>query len=146
MKWINANSVEELKALGNFNSVKKEINEDLLDKVNISGKGWDELYSNIVQFKFLIEDINKVIQNEKESNLYFYTKGHEYIYYLLELNGETREQNLGIYINLYTNKKKAKEWKDNISNKILNEAIEHPKLEAALEELNNIYQLMIKRT
>ncbi|MGL5313317.1 MAG: hypothetical protein ACRC92_08715 [Peptostreptococcaceae bacterium] len=146
MKWINVNSVEELKALGKFNTVKKEIKDDLLDKVDISGRGWDELYSNIVQFKFIIENTNKAMQSEREINSYFYSEGHEYIYYLVELNGDIKKNNLGINKNLYTNKKKAKEWKDRISKKIINEATDHPNLNEALEELNNIYQEMIKRT
>lgn len=146
MKWINVNSVEELKALGRFNTIKKEINEDLLNKVNISGRGWDELYSNIVQFKFLIENVNKAMQNENNFNSYFYSQGHEYIYYLVELSGDLKNVNLGINKNLYTNKKKAKEWKDKITKKIINEATDHPRLNEALEELNIIYQSMIKRT
>lgn len=146
MKWINVNSVEELKALGKFNTVKKEIKDDLLDKVDISGRGWDELYSNVVQFKFIIENANKAMQSEREINSYFYSEGHEYIYYLVELNGDIKKNNLGINKNLYTNKKKAKEWKDRISKKIINEATDHPNLNRALEELNNIYQEMIKRT
>lgn len=144
MKWLDVNSVEELKTLGKFNAVKKEINQDLLDKVNITGKGWDELYSNIIQFKFLIESINKVIERENNTSIYFLSASTEYIYYLMELEGDIKIKNLGITKNHYTNKKKAKEWKDKIYKSIKEE--KHPKLDEALEELNRIYELMIKRT
>lgn len=144
MRWLNVNSVEELKGLGNFNNIKKEINEDLLDKVNITGKGWDELYSNIVQFKFLIESVNKTMDKENNTSIYFSSTAKEYIYYLMELEGDIKIRNLGITKNHYTNKKKAKEWKDKIYKSINKE--DHPKTQEALLELNRIYELMIKRS
>ena len=144
MKWLDVNSVEELKKLGSFNAVKKEISQDLLDKVNITGRGWDELYSNIVQFKILIESINKVIEKENNTSIYFLSTATEYIYYLMELEGDIKIRNLGITKNHYTNKKKAKEWRDKIYITINKE--NHPKSDEALEELDRIYELMIKRT
>lgn len=68
MRWINVKSVEELKALGNFRYVTKVIKEDVGDMVIIKGKSWEEVYNNIVEFRILLEDINKAIQRDENYN------------------------------------------------------------------------------
>ena len=69
----------------------------------------------------------------------------EYIFYLLELEGELRMQKLGINKSHFTNKKKAKQWRDKISKEIHPDKSDHKKAEEAMAKLNSIYEAMIGR-
>ncbi|MGL4911729.1 MAG: hypothetical protein ACRC3Y_04780 [Romboutsia sp.] len=154
MRWINVNSVKELKELGRFRDVTREIKEDLGDTFKIKGKAWNEVYNNIAEFREIIQNINKEINfedgNKEEienyNNPYFSSLANEYIYYLLELDGELRNKNLGIINNHFKNKKKAKEWKDKILKVIHPEVSRHPNSSEAIAELNSIYNKLLERT
>lgn len=39
MRWINVSSVEELKSLGKFREISKEIKEDVGATIKITGRG-----------------------------------------------------------------------------------------------------------
>ena len=49
MRWINVKNVDELKTLGKFAEVKKEIKKDVGDNIKITGRGWNDLYKNITK-------------------------------------------------------------------------------------------------
>ena len=94
MRWINVKNVDELKTLGKFAEVKKEIKKDVGDNIKITGRGWKDLYKNINKFSNLIQEIYNC--DMKTSNEYFTSKSNEYIFYLTELDGEVRMKKLGI--------------------------------------------------
>ena len=114
----------------------------------------------IIFFKTLLENLKFKIQglsitnsentlvkeNEKqiETDSYFKSQEDKYIYYLVELDGEIRQEKLNIKPIFYKDKIKAKKWRNNIT-KIINPDISnHLKAEEASKNLNNIYANMIK--
>ena len=144
MRWLYVESIEQLKSLGKFRDLQNEIREDVGSRVKVTARSWEELYSNILSFREVIEKENK-IKRKSESKEYFISKIDEYIFYLLELEGELRMQKLGINKSHFTNKKKAKQWRDKISKEIHPDKSDHKKAEEAMAKLNSIYEAMIGR-
>lgn len=144
MRWLYVESIEQLKSLGKFRDLQKEIREDVGKIIKVTGRSWEELYSNILSFRNVIEKANKT-NRQKECKEYFISKMDEYIFYLLELEGELRMQKLGINKSHFTNKKKAKQWRDKISKEIHPDKSDHKKAEEAMAKLNSIYEAMIGR-
>ncbi len=150
MRWINVKDVNELKSLGKFTQVKQEIKKDVGDNIKITGRGWNDLYKNITKFSNLIEeiyqsDLNKSKDIQQTSNTfdYFTSKSNEYIFYLTELDGDIRMKKLGITKSLFTNKNKAKAWRDKISKEIHPDINNHPKSSLAMAKLNEMYSSMV---
>ena len=73
MRWINVKDVNELKSLGKFIDLKREIKQDVGDNIKITGRGWNDLYKNITKFSNLVESIYKSDLNSsnivKSSNI-----------------------------------------------------------------------------
>lgn len=137
MNWYNVNSIEELKSLGKFVDVRKQIKEQLGENIKVSGRGWNDLYNNIMQFRNII--------NNLEPSEYFFSKSNEYIFYLTELDGEIRMKKLGVTISNFTNEKSAKKWRDKISKLIHPDICSHPKSEEAMSQLNKMYAGMTNK-
>lgn len=75
---------------------------------------------------------------------YFISDAHEYIFYLLELDGEQQTFRLNIKKFCYHNKKYAKKWRDGILEIInSNPSISPDSVQEAENELNRIYRNMI---
>jgi len=90
---------------------------------------------------------NKHLDNDiddKESDKYFKSKQHRYIFALVELDGESRARILEITKELYNDKDKAKIWRDKIIKLI------HPDLctiegcEKAMAKVNALYSRMVE--
>ncbi len=147
MNWLYVESLEELKSLGKFREVCKKIKEDVGENIKVTGRSWADLYKNIVSLREIIEKISKDNKPHEKENKeeYFISKVDEYIFYLLELEGELRMQKLGINKSHFTNKKKAKQWRDKISKEIHPDKSDHEKSEEAMAKLNSIYEAMIGR-
>lgn len=143
MKWIDVESVEELKTLGSFKEVKEEIKKDVGENVKLTGRSWNEVYNNIVNFRNLVNLINKSRQATQTNEEYFASKANEYIFYLTELDGELRMKKLGITKTHFSNKKRAKTWRDKISKQIHPDVNNHPKSHLAMSKLNEMYTSMV---
>lgn len=144
MSWIHVDSVEELKSFGKFNEVKAMIKQDVGVNIKITGRGWKELFTSIQNFKALVESLELVsVKEVADDSHYFASVGTEYIYYLVELDGELRTQKLGISKAQFTNKKKAKEWRDQIVKQIHPDVNHHPNATQAMNILNEIYATMV---
>ena len=148
MRWINVQSVEELKTLGKFNDLKKEIKNDVEEKVKISGRSWDDVYKKIVDFRNITQKVGKELDIKpsikiNDEDTYFTSKANEYIFYLTELDGEIRMKKLGVTKTHFTNKKKAKTWRDKISKEIHPDKNKSSKATDAMTKLNNMYSNMI---
>lgn len=142
MNWDTINSVEELKSLGSFKDIKERIRQE--SKQKITARGWDDLYQKIKQ----IVKPASIIPESKTANIteqYFLSPSIEYIFYLVELDGETRTKKLNITSNLFKNKKAAKSWRDKISKLIHPDLCSHSKSSEAMMKLNELYQQMIGR-
>jgi len=118
-------------------TIQFKVNNTLLDSIKL-------VLSNLAGIKDLyILKENEVSQNLKDS-LYFKSLEDEYIYSLVELDGELRKEKLNIDISLYKNKEKAKEWRNNLMNIIHPDKSNHPNATKASEILNELYTNMIK--
>ena len=73
-------------------------------------------------------------------NEYFKDRTSKYIFFMLELEGKTQLDFLGITPGHYINKNIADRWYSEIKKKI---DIKHPKHDEALKTLNKIYKNMI---
>ena len=130
INWRNVNSVKELKTLGSFKEVKECIRLDTKQK--ITARGWDDLFKKI-----------KEITTPSEQ--YFISPSIEYIFYLVELDGEIRMNKLNITSKLFKDKKEAKSWRDKISKLIHPDVCTHAKSSEAMMKLNELYQQMTGR-
>lgn len=143
MKWIDVESVKDLKTLGSFKEVKEEIKKDVGENVKLTGRSWNDVYNNIVNFRNLVNLINKSRQATQTNEEYFVSKANEYIFYLTELDGELRMKKLGITKTHFSNKKRAKTWRDKISKQIHPDVNNHPKSHLAMSKLNEMYASMV---
>ena len=149
MRWIDVKNLDELKSLGKFMSVKKEISNDVGENIKITGRSWKDLFNNIIKFKEVVQKINISninTSNNEDTNKYFTSKANEYIFYLTELDGEIRMKKLGITKSHFSNKNKAKKWRDTISKEIHPDINNHPKSNIAMSKLNDMYSSMIGRS
>ena len=73
-------------------------------------------------------------------DLYFKNEEAKIIFGLAELGGKPQLDLLGIDFEHYSNKKLAEKWYTETKEKIANS--KHPKLEAALTNLENLYKGM----
>lgn len=154
MKWYEANSIEELKKIGNLRTVKMEINKDikkLTGRKNLDGfvkmgsNSWKGQYDKIVALKKIINVFNDNGVQASENNLnYFKSEADKYIFCLLELDGEERMKQLKIYKSLYVNKNAAREWYMNIARNIHPDTCKLEKSVEAMAELTSIYNKMVK--
>ena len=150
MRWINVKDVNELKSLGKFAEVKREIKKDVGDNIKITGRGWNDLYKNITKFSNLVQhiyntdiEVSKKQVTSSDNYEYFTSKSNEYIFYLTELDGEIRMKKLGITKSLFNNKTKAKAWRDKIAKEIYPDINNHPKSTLAMAKLNDMYSSMV---
>ncbi|MGL5752361.1 MAG: hypothetical protein ACRCXT_17635 [Paraclostridium sp.] len=143
MEWFSVESLEELKALGSLNKLREDIKNDVGDNIKLTGRGWNDVYNNIVNFRDLVNKINQHQQINHNPEEYFTSPANEYIFYLTELDGELRMKKLGITITHFSNKKKAKAWRDKISKSIHPDVNNHPKANLAMTKLNEMYTSMV---
>ncbi|MCM2130036.1 DnaJ domain-containing protein [Larsenimonas rhizosphaerae] len=131
-EFYEVSSVGELKKLGELSELVKQL-EKIVVPLKVTADSYEELLA--------------VISTLKENWLpfkkgYFVSKRAEYIYYLLEHEGERREKLLGIDDEIYSDKKVAKKWYKRIAQ------IVHPdfgtrdseQAKEAFQKLQDIYQ------
>lgn len=156
MRWIDAKSPEELKVLGSFQAVKREISKDIkiitekkeiTKYINLGSNSWSGLYVKIQDLK----KISQSIENEKPKSIkieiipedYFKSDAHKYIFYLLELEGKERISKLKINKSHYKNKDIARLWYRDIVKKITPDKVKGKYVAEAMIELNSIYNKML---
>ncbi|HEY9828806.1 MAG TPA: hypothetical protein V6D19_25585 [Stenomitos sp.] len=139
MNWIGVESVQELKKNGSFREVKKKIQEDLTQSIQIKARGWKDLLKIIEKIKSLNNcELDKSTNNS--SNLYFISDATRYIYSLVELDGEFQLKELGINRTHFRDKSKAKQLRNTIAHEIHPDKCNHPKASDAMDELNNLFK------
>lgn len=143
MEWLKVKSIEELKTLGKFKDVCHEVKQDCKGMINIKARSWEDMYKSIEEFKELVSVMD--INTDKNRNLYFNSLEAEYIFYLVELDGDERADKLNITKRCYTNKKIAKTWRDKIANIIQADKSSHDKSMEALAQLNKLYNDMVEK-
>ena len=119
MRWYEASSPEELKTLGKLKTVKSMINKDIREIIGkqkidsfikMGSNSWKGVFDKIQYLKkigLVVAENNgqSIGCNDKK---YFLNESTKYIYYLLELEGETRMRKLNINRTHYRNKEAAK--------------------------------------
>ena len=148
MKWYNVETVEQLKSIGKFREVSKIVKNDCGKIINVKLGSWKNLYNSIIELKQLIHEfegeINEGnINNNYNDNKYFISKASEYIFYLVELDGKERMEKHKVTRKHYSNKKVAKEWRDNIAKEIHPDVCKIKDAEKAIAKLNQLYTGMI---
>ncbi len=76
-------------------------------------------------------------------NNYFISREAEIIFYLVELEGETRLKKLGINRTHYSNKNKATKWRNDLAKLIHPDKCDHPEAVKAFTILEKMYHEMI---
>ena len=157
MEWINVNSVEELKKICKKLSIAKKMikvdiekmyngkeskDKNISEVIKISSNSWKGLYDKIKAFREITNYIDLTYIN-KNSNIYFKSKGAEYIFYLLELDGKQRAEKLNITMKCYSYKVAAKEWRDSIAKVIHPDKCKHINANEAICKLNQLYEDMV---
>ena len=79
-----------------------------------------------------------------ETDRYFISKQHRYIFALIELDGENRAKILGITKELYHEKQKAKAWRDNLIKLIHPDICAIEGSDKAVAKLNELYSRMVE--
>lgn len=169
MNWIRSKSVDELKKLGKFRDVKQMVKDSCEGLIEIKARGWNDLYKkinkiydffnsieisnanvegetkeDIVKENVIKDNIdNKEILVEPNDSRLFTSEASEYIFYLLELDGEARLKKLKVTKTHYSNKEKAKKWKNDIAKVIHYDKCHHPLSDEATSMLMDIYRGMI---
>lgn len=170
MEWLNVSSVEELKKLGKLKPVitlikkdteklfkdKESKDKNIVSMLSIKSNSWVGLYQKIVALREVICYLNnnvmklsKELGEEKREFLknndfdYFTSKEAEYIFYLLELDGKQRADKLKITMNCYSNKNKAKVWRDSIAKVIHPDKCKDERAHDAICKLQQLYEDMI---
>ncbi|EKF9771330.1 hypothetical protein O1D04_003544 [Vibrio cholerae] len=140
MKWYECKSEQDLKMLGKFAEVKKEIAKDLDGKIVLTARSWKSLQEKV---SFL----QKVFERSENGSIWydgFISETEKYIFCLTKLDGKNRQRNLGVSGLHYKNKDVAKKWMFKISHKIHSDKCQDPRAKDAMIELENMYKEMIK--
>ncbi len=136
MKWLQVKTLEELKILGNFKTVRAEIQGVLGKSLKLKVNSW----------KRLLEAINTLqrFAGKVTGEIYFKSEAARIIYTLLELDGDIRLEKLKAYKSHYLDKDKAKKWRDNLMKIIHPDNCDHPNANIAANKLTELYKEMIK--
>lgn len=92
-----------------------------------------------------METIKEPFEKEKfDGDKYFKSLQHRYIFALVELEAEDRAKILGITRELYNEKDKAKNWRDNIIKLIHPDSCKIEGCEQAVAKVNELYSRMVE--
>lgn len=137
MKWLKAQTVDELKKMGTLQEVSKQVRRDCRGAININTDNWNSLFESIKLLRLIVREIDET--NEEN----FTSKGSQYIFYLTELEGKERKEKLNVRRRLYANRTMATEWKNQIEKEIISEEIDSKIVQKAISILNQLYLDMI---
>ncbi|HHQ4505562.1 TPA: hypothetical protein ACSP3X_000351 [Aeromonas hydrophila] len=142
MKWIECDTLEDLKLLGSFNCVKELIKKDLDGLVIITARSWTDLFFKLESLKFKF--VKASDENESIWVDGFISETHKYLFCLLELDGENRMKHLGITKLHYMDVKVAKRWRNSIFHKIHTDICHDPRAKSAVLVLDELYSEMVQ--
>lgn len=124
------NSLNDLKELGSFSDVVQVINKEIYP-MRVSASSYEEL----------LECVETLRKNWLPfHNGFFINKRKEYIYYLLEHDGEKRENLLGINDKIYSDPKEAKRWYKKMAQVIRADLGDCDNAKKAFHKLQEIYE------
>ncbi len=124
------NTAGELSELGTVSEISKII-EEKIHPLRISASSYEELLTVIECLKVNWLPLRKEC---------FTSKRYEYIYYILEHDGEKRGELLGIEDEFYSDPKKARRWYKRIAQIIRADRGDSETATQAFQKLQDIYQ------
>ena len=148
-QWMTIQSVEELRTWGTLKEVKALLGQLWGDDQLASGTSFEQVFKKVQALQKMIQ--KRVPMSEEYSteplipttSPYFANEAAEYLFYLLELEGELRMKKLNIQSTLFSNPKKAKNWYRQIAKIIHPDYCPHPKATEGMTKLNELYAQMI---
>lgn len=81
--------------------------------------------------------------NIEQEDKYFKSKKHRYIFALIEIDDTSRAKILGITRELYNDKAKAKQWRDDLVKQIHPDVCTIEGAEKAVAKVNELYSRMV---
>lgn len=147
VNWMDIQSVSELKALGTLKEVKKMLADAMACEGLVTGTSFDQLFQKLVSLQKIVQTHSSHHETPQtppvsSEEIYFNSSAHEYLFYLLELEGELRMNKLGITRQHFSNPKLAKQWYHAIAKQIHPDICHHPKATLAMSELSQLFNEM----
>ncbi len=153
MKLYEVQSLDELKKLGSHKDMAAMIKKHIGKEVKIKTRSWQNVYDAICDNRELLrakligrEKTQTKTETDKEAVInceYFISKEAEIIFYINELNGESRLNKLGVNKRHFSDKKKATKWRNDLVKKIHPDICSHPRALEATRKLSSIYNEMV---
>ncbi|MBF4337200.1 hypothetical protein [Vibrio anguillarum] len=130
---LEASSVEKLKELGEISEIIQKVNKEI-SPLQVVADSYQDLFLSL----------QKLRENWAPFKPgYFLTERKQYIYFLLECDGEKREHLLGINDETYSDEKAANRWYKKISHKIRADLNDSEEAKLAFQKLQEIYSDLI---
>lgn len=129
-KLYEVKTIDDLKELGPLNEIVQQVEKEVFP-MRIFANSYGELLEviSVLQDKWIPFNTGSFVSKRKE-----------YIYYLLEHEGEKREKLLGISDDVYEDKKKANKWYKEIAKIIRADLGDCEDAKKAFQTLQVIYQ------
>ncbi|HFJ9494793.1 hypothetical protein CN520_02720 [Bacillus cereus] len=147
MKWFEVKTVEELRQLGKLKDIKFKVSNDLGPNIKVVARSWDDLFVAVKSLKRFVEfkTGSYEFKEKVENNVpYFKSEVDKLIYYIMELDGEVRQEKLNITPFHYQNKEFATTWRNKLMKKLHPDVCKHPMAQKATVELNYLYARMVQ--
>lgn len=141
---LDVKSEEELRKLGSLKTIRVEFESIVGKEIKLKTNTWNNMYNSIIIIARLMRKSSNCANNQY-NDLYFKGEAEKYIFFLLELQDESRLKKLKVNKMHYANKNIADKWKKDIAKIIHPDLCHHPKAEQAMSELNKLYEEMIRQ-
>lgn len=135
MKWFECTTEEDLEKIGSYETIKKTIECDFDETIEIKTSNLPVLFKTI-------EKIKKLLTKEKDG--FFCGEAEKFIFSLTELDGKNRQKILGVTNLHYKNKDIADQWKKKIASKIHEDRCKLPEAKDAWNVLMEMYEEMVE--
>ncbi len=149
MEWLQAKTLEDLKACGSFNELRQQIKGSLGEKISLKFGSWEDLFCAIQELRDFIAKVDGTISQSNseleaisKTSLYFQSDAARIIYALLELDGEQRLKELGIDKSYTKDLEKARNWRNSVTKIIHPDVCKHPNASEASIKLTKLYEQM----
>lgn len=146
---LKANIQDSLHYLAEINQyatdyVAGQITEETLMQFLLRRRNEYGYIADVAHTLKVLEQVNALPTATPSTMTYhpFKTEADEYIYYLVELDGKTRQEKLHITTFHYHNQDYAKKWRDEIQQKIAPLQSKNSHYEQAVDTLNTLYESM----
>lgn len=148
VNWMAIQSVSDLKALGTLKEVKEILSHSIGSQDLITGTSFDQLFQKLVALQRVVQanptnQYETLVPVNSGEDRYFQSTTSELLFYLLELDGESRMSKLGITAQLFMKKAEAKKWYRTLAKQIHPDTCHHVKATQGMEVLNDLYAQLL---